>query len=47
MLKPERRFEQMLTRILLDLVSIAASVGLSRIVTPEKPLQIRIINKKT
>jgi hypothetical protein len=45
--KPERRFEQMLTRILLNLISIAASLGLSRIVTPEKELQIRIIDEKT
>jgi hypothetical protein len=47
MLKPERRFQQTLTRILLNLVSVAASLGLSGIVTLEKPLQIRIINKKT
>jgi hypothetical protein len=47
MLNPERRFHPISSRILLNLVSVAASLGLSGIVTLEKPLQIRIINKKT
>jgi hypothetical protein len=45
--KPERRLEQTLTRILPNLVSIAASLGLNGIVTSEKALQISIIDEKT